>query len=211
MFDDAIDQGADGVVGGFTFITLPEFLPTAMAYEDMQVFGGFAELVTTQITGKAVREALGEDFTAEDIQNAGLGPFTTRYHWNQYDNEINDEFIEMHIDAYGQVPDLFSAGTFVGGSALAQAIEESGSTGGGDIADAMRGMTVEDTPKGEGAYTFQEHNNQAASEMTVAWPVPTGSEFEETWDAAVMPGEPIETYGADEVTVPAEEVSCDLS
>lgn len=211
MFDDVIDQGADGVVGGFTFITLPEFLPTAMAYEDMQVFGGFAELVTTQITGKAVQEALGDDFTAEDIQDAGLGPFTTRYHWNQYDNEINDEFIDMHIDAYGQVPDLFSAGTFVGGSALAQAIEESGSTDGTDIADAMHGMSVEDTPKGEGAYTFQEHNNQAASEMTVAWPVPTDSKFEETWDAAVMPGEPIETYSADEVTVPAEEVSCDLS
>ncbi|MXV62169.1 ABC transporter substrate-binding protein [Natronorubrum sp. JWXQ-INN-674] len=211
MFEEAIDQGADGVVGGFTFITLPEFLPAAMAYDEVQAFGGFAELVTTQITGQTVEATLGEDFTEEDIQEAGLGPFTTRYHWNQYDNEINDAFIDMHTDAYGQVPDLFSAGTFVGASALAQAVEEADSTDGQDIAEAMRGMTVEATPKGENAYTFQEHNNQAASEMTVAWPVPTESEYEDTWDASVMPGEPIETYSAADVMVPADESTCDLS
>ncbi|APW99113.1 branched-chain amino acid ABC transporter substrate-binding protein [Halobiforma lacisalsi AJ5] len=210
MFDEAVEQGADGVVGGFTFITLPEFLPTAMSYDEIQAFGGFAALVTTQITGQTVEAVLGEDFTAEDIQDAGLGPFTTRYHWNQYDNPINDEFVDLHIDAYDQVPDLFSAGTFVGASALVQAIEESGSTEGEDIADAMHGMTVTDTPKGENAYTFQEHNNQAASAMTVAWPVPTSEEYEDTWDAAVMPGEPVETYAAEEVVVPAEEASCDL-
>ncbi|TYL37605.1 branched-chain amino acid ABC transporter substrate-binding protein [Natronococcus pandeyae] len=211
MFDEAMEQGADGVVGGFTFVTLPEFLPTAMAYDDIQAFGGFAELVTTQITGQAVEASLGEDFTAEEIEEAGLGPFTTRYHWNQYDNEINDEFVDLHTDAYDQVPDLFSAGTFVGASALAQAIDETDSTDGEDIAEAMHGMTVTDTPKGEDAYTFQEHNNQAASAMTVAWPVPTSEEYEDTWDASVMPGEPIETYEPDEVMVPADEAGCDLS
>ncbi|ELY39182.1 ABC transporter substrate-binding protein [Natronorubrum tibetense] len=211
MFDEAIEQGADGVVGGFTFQTLPEFLPTAMSYDEVQAFGGFAELVTTRVTGETVEAVLGEDFTEDDVRDAGLGPFTTRYHWNQYDNEINDEFVDLHVDAYGQVPDLFSAGTFVGASALVQAIEESESTDGQDIADAMTGMTVTDTPKGEGAYTFQEHNNQAASEMTVAWPVPTSDEYADTWDASVMPGEPIETYAADEVMVPADESTCDLS
>ncbi|SDR44821.1 ABC transporter substrate-binding protein [Natronobacterium texcoconense] len=210
MFDEAIEQGADGVVGGFTFATLPEFLPTAMNYDEVQAFGGFAELVTTQITGQTVEAVLGEDFTAEDIEEAGLGPFTTRYHWNQYDNPINDEFVDLHVDAYDQVPDLFSAGTFVGASALVQAIEETGSTNGDDIADAMRGMTVTDTPKGENAYTFQEHNNQAASEMTVAWPVPTSEEYEDTWDAAVMPGEPVETYEPEDVMVPTDEATCDL-
>lgn len=211
LFDEAINQGADGVVGGFTFITLPEFLPTAMAYEEVQAFGGFAELVTTRVTGQTVEATLGEDFTAEDIQNAGLGPFTTRYHWNQYDNSINDAFIDMHTDAYGLMPDLFSAGTFVGGSALVQAIDETGSVDGGDIADAMRGMTVIDTPKGENAYTFQEHNNQAASAMTIAWPVPTDDDVAEYWDASVMPGEPIETLEAEEVMVPADEASCSLN
>ena len=210
LFDEAVDQGADGVVGGFTFITLPEFLSTGLGY-DLQIFGGFAELVTTQVVGETVEATLGEGFTAEDIEEEGLGPFTTRYHWNQYDNEINDAFIDMHVDAYGMVPDLFSAGTFVAGSALSQAIEESGSIAGDEIAGAMRGMTVEDTPKGEGAYTFQEHNNQAASEMTVAWPIPTEEEFEDTWDAPIMPGEPLETLAAEEVMVPEEEASCELS
>ena len=210
MFDEAVDQGADGVVGGFTFITLPEFLPTAMAYEELQAFGGFAALVTSQITGETVEAVLGEDFTEQDVRDVGLGPFTTRYHWNQYDNQINDEFVEMHIDAYGQVPDLFSAGTFVGASALAQAVDEAGSTDGTDIADAMRGMTVTDTPKGENGYTFQEHNNQAASAMTVAWPIPTTEEYEDTWPASIMPGEPVMTYEAEDVMVPADESGCNL-
>ncbi len=210
MFETAIDDGADGVVGGFTFQTLPEFLPTAMGYDEIQTFGGFAELVTTQVTGQAVEAALGEGFTAEDIEEAQLGPFTTRYHWNQYDNEINDAFIDMHTEAYEMMPDLFSAGTFVAGSALVQAIDETGSVDGDDIADALRGMTVTDTPKGTDAYTFQEHNNQAASEMTVAWPVPTEDDVAEYWDAAVMPGEPVETIPADEAMVPADEMSCSL-
>ncbi|MFC4249107.1 ABC transporter substrate-binding protein [Natribaculum luteum] len=211
LFDEAVADGADGVVGGFTFLTLPNFLETGMDY-DVQIFGGFAELVTTQEVSSAVENVFdGEEFTGEDIQEVGLGPFTTRYHWNQYDNEINDEFVDLHVEAYDVVPDLFSAGTFVAASALSQAIDEAGSTDGEEIADAMRGMTVTDTPKGEDGYTFQEHNNQAASAMTVAWPVPTSEEYQDTWDASIMPGEPIETLESDEVMVPAEEASCDLS
>lgn len=209
LYDEAVADGADGVVGGFTAIQLPAFLSTGIGY-DVQLFGGFADLLTTQLIGDTVQSALGEDFTEEDVRDAGLGPFTSRYHWNQYDNAINDEFIEMHVDAYGIVPDLFSGGTFVGGSALVQAVEESGSVDGDDIAAAMRGMTVEDTPKGENEYAFQEANNQAASAMTVAWPVPTTEEFAETWGAAVMPGEPIATLDADEVMVPADEMDCNL-
>ena len=210
LFDEAVADGADGVVGGFTAIQLPAFLTTGLGY-DVQLFGGFADLLTTQIMADTVESLLGEDFTESDIQDAGLGPFTTRYHWNQFDNPINDAFIDLSSDAYQLAPDLFMSGTFVGASAIVQAIEESGSVDGGDIADAMRGMTVEDTPKGENAYTFQEHNNQAASEMTVAWPVPTSEEYEAIWGASIMPGEPLETLAADEIMVPADEMSCDLS
>lgn len=209
LFESAIDDGAGGVVGGFTVATLPQFLTSAISYEP-QVFGGFAELLTTQLIGDTIESALGEGFTADDIEDAGLGPFTTRYHWNQYDNPINDAFIDMHVDAYGLVPDLFSAGTFTAASALSQAVESSGSTDGGDIADALRGMTVEDTPKGADGYTFQEHNNQAASEMTVAWPVPTSDEYAEDWDAPIMPGEPLERLAPENVMVPEDESSCDL-
>lgn len=210
IYEEAINQGAEGVVGGFTFATLPAFLTAGIDY-DIQIFGGFAELVTTQAIGGAIESALGEDFTAQDIQDAGLGPFTTRYHWNQYDNPINDAFIDMHIDAYDLVPDLFSAGTFVGATALVEAMEAAGTTDAGEIAEAMQGMTVQDTPKGEGAYTFQEFNNQAASEMTVAWPEPTSEEWAPYWGATTMPGEPVERIPASDTMTPEDEVGCSLN
>lgn len=210
IYQEAIDQGAEGIIGGFTFATLPAFLTAGIGF-DIQIFGGFAELVTTQAIGGAIEGALGEGFTADDVQDAGLGPFTTRYHWNQYDNEINDEFIDMHIDAYDLVPDLFSAGTFVGATALVEAMESAGTTDPGEIAEAMQGMTVQDTPKGEDAYTFQEHNNQAASEMTVAWPVPTSEEWAPYWGAVTMPGDPIDTIPAEDAMTPEDDVSCSLN
>jgi branched-chain amino acid transport system substrate-binding protein len=209
LFEQAVSDGATGVVGGFTASTLPQFLTSAISY-DVQVFGGFAALLTTQLIGGTIQSELGEDFTGQDIKDAGLGPFTSRYHWNQYENPINEEFRQMHIDAYGIVPDLFSSGTFTAASALSQAVSESGSTDGADIADALRGMTVTDTPKGENGYTFQEHNNQAASQMTVAWPVPTSDEYADTWDAPIMPGEPLQRLDAEDVMVPEEDASCSL-
>ena len=209
LFEQAVSDGATGVVGGFTASTLPQFLTAAVSY-DVQVFGGFAALLTTQLIGGTVQSALGEGFTAQDIKDAGLGPFTTRYHWNQYDNEINDAFVDMHTEAYGIVPDLFSSGTFTAASALSQAVSESGSTDGADIADALRGMTVADTPKGADGYTFQEHNNQAASQMTVAWPIPTTDEFADTWDAPIMPGESEQRLDAEDVMVPEADASCSL-
>lgn len=210
LFDEAVDEGAEAVVGGFTVATLPQFISTAANY-DLHMFGAFAELLTTQAMGETIVGALGEDFTAQDVRDAKMGPLTTRYHWNQYDNEINDEFIDMYMDAYGQVPDLFSAGTFVGASALIQAAEQAGSIEPDDIVDEMSGMTVEATPKGEDAYVFQEHNNQAASAMTVTWPVPTSDEWADGWPAAVMPEDPVATFDAEDVMVPADEASCDLS
>ncbi|WP_193308652.1 ABC transporter substrate-binding protein [Halorubrum halophilum] len=209
LFEQAMSDGATGVVGGFTASTLPQFLTSAISY-DVQVFGGFAALLTTQLIGGTIESALGEGFTEQDIKDAGLGPFTSRYHWNQYENPINDEFRQMHIDAYGIVPDLFSAGTFTAASALSQAISESGSTDGADVADALRGMTVADTPKGADGYTFQSHNNQAASQMTVAWPVPTSDEYADTWGAPIMPGEPLERLDAEDVMVPEGDASCSL-
>ena len=208
VFDDIEATDADATLGGFTFLTLPSFLEVGLE-RDIDLIGGFATLVTSQPVGDVVAGALGEDFTAQDVRDAGLGPFTTRYHWNQYDNEINDAFVETYVENFDIVPDLFTAGTFTAGSAVVQAIEEAGSTDGADIAAAMRGMTVTDTPKGEDAYTFQEHSNQAKSAMTVADVVPTG---DDAWPAAIMPGDPLQTYDQDEAATPqdAEVVTCDL-
>jgi branched-chain amino acid transport system substrate-binding protein len=211
VFDEAEQTNADAVIGGFTFLTLPAFLTTALQY-DFRIFGGFATRITNAAIGGVVQNALGEDFTAQDIKDAKMGPFTTRYHWNQYDNEINDAFVDTYSSTYGSVPDLFSSGTFVAASSLVQAVESGGSLERADVRDGLTGMTVTDTPKGEDAYTFQEYNNQARSDMTIAYPVPTRDEWADLWGAPIQPGDPIATIDGEDATIPADssEMNCDL-
>ncbi|WP_121822442.1 ABC transporter substrate-binding protein [Halostella salina] len=213
LYDNAQEANADAVIGGFTVQTLPAFLGTGLSGEyDFRMFGGFATRITNAALGGVAQRVFGEDFTAEDLQEAKLGPFTTRYHWNQYDNEINSAFVDSYTSTYGVVPDLFTAGQFTAASSLVQAVEESGSTAAGDLIDALTGMTVQDTPKGEGAYTYQEYNNQARSAMTIADPVPTSDEWADSWESPVMPSDPVATVEASETTIPADAdgMSCDL-
>jgi branched-chain amino acid transport system substrate-binding protein len=211
VFDEVGETDADAVIGGFTFLTLPNFLTAALNY-DYRIFGGFATLVTNNLIGGVVQNQLGEGFTAQDIKDAKLGPFTSRYHWNQYDNDINDSFVDTYTNTYGTVPDLFSSGTFVAASSLVQAVEEEGSLDSDDIRNGLKGMTVADTPKGEDGYTYQKYNNQARSDMTIAWPVPTQDEWADSWDAVVQPGEPIHTMKGKQAAIPNDdsEMNCDL-
>ena len=208
--DNAESAGADGIVAGFTVQTLPAMF-TAYLNGDYSydVYGGFATQITTGIIGQTLQGELGEPLTEEKLSNAGLGPFTSRYHWNQYDNEINDAFVESYTDAYGIVPDLFTSGTFTAASAIVQAVEEEGSTSGADIRTGLTGMTVTDTPKGENGYTFQEYNNQARSAMTIANVAPNDGD---NWDAAIKPSEPAETIPASETTIPEDspDMGCSL-
>ena len=210
LLDNAESAGAGGIVAGFTVQTLPQLFTTFLNGEySFKVFGGFATQITTGIVGDTLKKELGDPLTQEKLEGADLGPFTSRYHWNQYDNDINSAFVDSYTSAYGIVPDLFSSGLFTTASALVQAVEESGSTEGPDVVEALRGMTVTDTPKGEGAYTFQTYNNQARSEMTIANPVPND---EESWNAAIMPGDPLARIDADQTTIPSdsEEMGCSL-
>lgn len=209
LFENAVEADSDAVIGGFTVATLPQFLSVGLeGGYDLRMFGGFATQISVNAIGGVAERVLGEDLTEQDLKDAKLGPFTTRYHWNQYDNPINDAFVEMYTDTYGVVPDLFTSGTFAAASSVVQAAESSGSTDGADLAAAMRGMTIEETPKGTDAYVYQEYNNQARSEMTVAYPVPN---TEDNWDAALMPGEPVARIGMDEVTLPADDDDMDCS
>ncbi|WP_137283509.1 ABC transporter substrate-binding protein [Halorussus salinisoli] len=211
LLDNAQSAGAEGIVGGFTVATLPKLFTSFLNGDyDYRVFGGFATRITNGIVGQTLQKALGNPLTKEKLQGTNLGPFTTRYHWNQYDNDINNEFVDTYTSTYGSVPDLFTSGTFTAASAIAQAVGESGSTEGADIAEALRGMTVTDTPKGENGYTFQQYNNQARSAMTVADPVPTTDEWADNWKAAIMPSEPLATIDAKEATVPKGSVDCSL-
>jgi len=212
LLDNAAEAGAEGVVGGFTVATLPNMFNAFLSGDySFTVFGGFATRITNSVVGATMQNVLGEPLTTAAIEGSNLGPFTTRYHWNQYDNAINDSFVETYTDTYGVVPDLFTAGTFTAASAIHQAITQGGSTAGTDIADALKGMTVTDTPKGENAYTFQEYNNQARSEMTVANPIPTTDEWADSWDAAIMPGEPLARIDGSDATIPEDSDQMDCS
>lgn len=209
LFENAVEADADAVIGGFTVATLPNFLDEGLSGDyGLRMFGGFATEISTAAIGGVAERVLG-DLTAETIEDALLGPFTSRYHWNQYDNEINDAFVDAYTSTYGKVPDLFTSGTFAAASSIAQAVEAGGSTDGADIASEMRGMTIAETPKGEDAYTYQEYNNQARSEMTVAYPVPN---TEDNWEAPIMPGEPLARISADETTLPEDDpdMGCSL-
>jgi len=208
LFQAAVDANADAAVGGFTVATLPNFMTTAANY-DIRIFGGFATEITNTVVGGVLQNILG-DLSAEAIEDAEIGPFTTRYHWNQYDNEINDEFVDTYTNAYGKVPDLFTSGTFTAASATVQAVRQTGSTDGVDLIDGLTGMSVTDTPKGENGYVFQEYNNQARSEMTIAYPVPTEDQWSENWAAAIQPGDPLSRISGEDATIPESETDCSL-
>jgi branched-chain amino acid transport system substrate-binding protein len=213
LLENAEEEGADGIVGGFTVATLPALFTSYLSGDySYTVFGGFATQITNTVVGNTLVQALGEPLTEEKLADSGLGPFTTRYHWNQYDNAINDAFVDSYTSVYGVPPDLFTSGTFTAASAVHQSATENGSTNAQDIVDGMKGMTVTDTPKGEGAYTFQEYNNQARSEMTVADLIPTTDEWSDSWGAAIMPSEPTARIGRDQVTIPADsdDMGCSL-
>jgi len=164
------------------------------------------------VLGQTLQGVVGKPLTQEKLDGVKAGPFTTRYHWNQYDNDINSDFVEMYSNAYGTVPDLFSSGTFTAASAIVQAVNEESSTAAEDIQAGLTGMTVTDTPKGEGGYTFQEYNNQARSEMTIADVVPTSDEWADSWNAAIMPSEPLSRVSGEEATIPkdGDQMTCSL-
>jgi len=213
LLDNAEEAGAEGIVGGFTVTTLPNLFSSFLSGDySYRAFGGFATQITNTVVGNTMESVLGSPLTQEKIEGSQLGPFTTRYHWNQYDNEINDWFVDNYTSAYEVVPDLFTSGTFTAASAVHQAVQTSGSTEGADIAGALKGMTVADTPKGEDGYTFQGYNNQARSEMTVASPVPTSDEYADSWGASIMPGEPQARISGEDATIPADspDMNCSL-
>ncbi len=217
-----IDGQAEALGITFTADTLPSFLPTFVDGNvsgsiDLRGYAAFPGRIAMSLIGNVLESQFGE-ITEENIEDANIGGLASRYHWNQHENPINDEFVPAYTEAYGTVPDLFTSGAFAAGSAIGQAVEETGSQDPDDIAEEMYGMTVEETPKGEGGYVFQEHNNQAKSEMTVARIVPNdesrweGEFGPDDWNAPIMPGEPVAQVSADEAALPMDdqEIECDL-
>ncbi|WP_340101510.1 ABC transporter substrate-binding protein [Salinibaculum salinum] len=209
QFDQATEAGVDAVIGGFTVATLPAMLGTYLANDyDFRFAGGLGTRLAEAALGATLQGSLDE-LTADTIRETGLGPLTTRYHWNQYDNQINTDANEVHREAYGTNTDLFTSGMFTGASSIVQAVESAGSADPGDIVAELTGMSVDETMKGEGGYEFQEYNNQARSAMTVVDLVPT--EDTEFWDAPVEPSAPLQTYSMGETTLSEENTDCSLN
>lgn len=179
----AADTGADVLVAGVTDTGIAKlaaaFLSERPSLRLQGSFNGTATL-TNELT------AAVSDLDAA-LQAAPLGPFVSRYHWNQYDNAINDAFVQLHREAYNKLPNLFTAGGFTAASALVQAVD-TGARAPDRITEALSGMTVVETPKGQGAYTFRKSDNQARSSVTIA-PLTTGDGPDRP--TTVGPGEPV--------------------
>ena len=209
-----IDEQANAVVAVFAGRTMETYLSmlvdgNASGAFDLRGHNVIPGAVGMGFVANALKTALGE-VTEESIEDSNLGGMVSRYHWNQYDNPINEEFVSGYQETYGILPAFFAGGSFAAGSAVAQAVEATGSLNGDDLADEMHGMTIEKTPKGEGGYAFQEHNNQAKSPMTIVDLVPNE---QENWGPSVMPSEPVMTVGADEAALPKDDpdMTCDLT
>jgi branched-chain amino acid transport system substrate-binding protein len=219
QFQKAVDADVDTVLAGFTVTTLPDMVGTFVRNRDQYDFsfsGGYTSRVGAALIGATIVQTLDGGLTQESLDSLDFGPFTTRYHWNQYDNPVNEELVNIHTDKYGYYPDLFTSGMFTGASAIHEAATLAGSTNPQDIRNELSGLTVTDTPKGEDAYTFQGYNNQARSPMTVSDPMPTTQEAGEFWQfngnpVPFMPGEPVQTFGKDETTLKSDDESMGCS
>jgi branched-chain amino acid transport system substrate-binding protein len=219
QLDQAKERDAQAIIYGFTTPTAAPFFTEFVGANDDQGFlpydmrligdmGG--RLALGQLGDRVSELAPGGEISRDLIEAVQFGPLTNRYHWNQYDNEINDWFTDVHIDTYDVVPDLLTSGAFTTASAIAQAFDQGGQASKETVLEEVHGMTVEATPKGENEYQFQEYNNQARSPMTMAPVIPKDNEH---WPALLQPGEGIARVEKEETTIPADspQMECDLS
>jgi branched-chain amino acid transport system substrate-binding protein len=207
VLEGVASAGADAIVGGLVPNSQAPFLQAFLAAgSDAQFLSHFWTAAELRGPGSVLEDSLGPDFTAQDVREANVGPFVTRYHWNQFDNSVNDWFVNAHTDVYGTVPDTFASSAFSAASALVQAAE-AGEWTSDAVVDGLAGMSVEDTPKGPDGYSFQEFNNQARSDVTVASVVPTDRG---DWRAPIQPGTPLFRMAGSEAALPPSAVDCTL-
>lgn len=218
----AVDAaGVDVIVYGFTAQTGIPFFREWTTDEDgdvsipaSKVIGDLPPRISTAEIGSSIQgilDDLGGQFEGVELESVlqlvDFGPLTGRYMWNQYDNEINDTFYDLHTSAYNVPPDLFTSSSFTSASAIVQALEAEGEVSADAVLEGAYGMQVEDTPKGSGEYVFQEYNNQARSPMTMAGFVDTEDAY---WPPIIQASEPVFRLDKDETTLQEGEVGCSL-
>ncbi|AZT82077.1 ABC transporter substrate-binding protein [Marinobacter sp. NP-4(2019)] len=148
FIDRVMDSDAEGVLISVWGGDLVNFIRQAT---NRGFFEKDMELMFTVGAATEVLSALG-DRMPEGVH------LSTRYWYEAYDNDINKDFVEAYIDAYGNPPSYNAEGAYAAIYAYKQAMEAAGTTDGPAVAKALRGMSM-DAPNG--TVTFREGDNQA--------------------------------------------------
>ena len=132
----AMDTGADVLFltwSGTGYVTLFQQLADLGALDAMQVATGYGDNASfAAVFGPAV------------VGQIGLNV----YHYTAADTEVNKWLTEKHLEAYGEPPDLFTAGGMASALALAGALEKTAGDATGDVMiTALEGLQFEG-PKG---------------------------------------------------------------
>lgn len=148
FIDRVMDSDAEGVLISVWGGDLVNFIRQAT---NRGFFEKDMELMFTVGAATEVLSALG-DRMPEGVH------LSTRYWYEAYDNDINKDFVEAYIDAYGNPPSYNAEGAYAAIYAYKQAMEAAGTTDGPAVAKSLRGMSM-DAPNG--TVTFREGDNQA--------------------------------------------------
>ncbi|MHB0924679.1 MAG: substrate-binding domain-containing protein [Bellilinea sp.] len=132
----AMDTGADVLFltwSGTGYVTLFQQLADLGALDAMQVATGYGDNASfAAVFGPAVVDQIGLNV----------------YHYTAADTEVNKWLTEKHLEAYGEPPDLFTAGGMASALALAAALEKTEGDATGDVMiTALEGLQFEG-PKG---------------------------------------------------------------
>lgn len=217
------DEVSEAILYGFTGET-GEFFADALSNLvfdiDIKAYGQGPSRLTFQDIGQGLLDVVGSEdaVTQEVIDALPFGETVCRYYWHHYNNDVSNWLVDQHTDVYGVVPDLFTGSSFTAASAIVQAFEQAGEQTSEAVIDQVSGMAVQDTPKGENEYVFQEFNNQAVSPITISNWKPTEERWADLWPAVIQPSEPLDIGGRsfvpkERAALPQDDpsVTCDLS
>lgn len=148
----AMDSGAQVLFltwAGTGYVTLFQQLADLGALDAMRVATGF-----------------GDNASFAAVYGAAVGQIGLNvYHYTAADTEINKWLTEKHLAAYGEPPDLFTAGGMASALALAAALEKTGGDAKGDtMIPALEGLKFEG-PKG--TYFIRPEDHVALQPMNI--------------------------------------------
>jgi len=148
----AMDSGAEVLFltwAGTGYVTLFQQLADLGALDVMQVATGY-----------------GDNASFAAVYGAAVGQIGLNvYHYTAADTEINKWLTEKHLEAFGEPPDLFTAGGMASALALAAALEKTGGDATGDVMiPALEGLKF-DGPKG--IYFIRPEDHVALQPMNI--------------------------------------------